>query len=56
MHQFQKNGAKISTLNVSSPIVYSIQETSSGYLSAAGNTNQVDVFRNYGFKIQQFSL
>jgi len=56
VHQFQKNGAKISTLNVSSPIVYSIQETSSGYLSAAGNTNQVDVFRNYGFKIQQFSL
>jgi len=53
IHQFQNNGAKISSVPVSSPLVYSIQESSNGYMFAAGNTNVIDVFRNYGHRVHQ---
>lgn len=53
IHQFQNNGTKISGVPVSSPLVYSIRESPNGYLFAAGNTNVIDVYRNYGHRIHQ---
>mgnify|MGYP000313591670 CR=1 FL=1 len=54
IHQFQNNGTKISAVPASSSLIYSVQESPGGvHLFAAGNKNIIDVYRNYGYRIQQ---
>jgi len=53
VHHFANNGARIASVPTSSALLYSTHESTSGYLFTAGNTNVVDVFRNYAHRINQ---